>query len=29
MFATHKEDVSPQEMHRRAAALFGGSDAKG
>lgn len=28
MFATRKEDVSPEEMRRRAAALFGG-DAKG
>jgi PhnB protein len=24
--ATHKEDVSPEEMKKRAAALFGGSD---
>ena len=29
MFATHKEDVSPDELQRRAAALFGGSDVKG
>ena len=26
--ATHKEDVSPEEMQKRAAALFGGADAK-
>ena len=24
MFATHKEDVSPEELQKRAAALFGG-----
>jgi PhnB protein len=28
MFATHIEDVSPEEMQRRAAALFAGADAK-
>ena len=27
--ATHKEDVSPEEMQKRAAALFGGADSKG
>jgi len=27
--ATHKEDVSPEEMQKRAAALFGGASAKG
>jgi len=25
--STHKEDVSPEEMHRRAAAMFGGGNA--
>lgn len=29
MFATRREDVSPEEMQRRAAALFGGADTKG
>jgi PhnB protein len=29
MFATRKEDVSPEEVQRRAAALFGGTETRG